>query len=91
MARRLAVSPEELAEEFAEEVGLDMERYRTCFESDELLWRVQAQTSFAADLDVTGTPTLMVGGVGPLVGALPLEAFQQMFDTVLVVLVPEQP
>ena len=86
-----APAPEELAEEFAEEVGLDMERYRTCFESDELLWRVQAQTSFAGDLDVTGTPTLMVGGVGPLVGALPLEAFQQMFDTVLVVLVSEQP
>jgi protein-disulfide isomerase len=86
-----ASAPEELAEEFAEQVGLDMERYRTCFENDELLWRVQAHTSFAGELDVSGTPTLFVGGVGPLVGALPLETFQQMFDTVLVVLAAEQP
>jgi hypothetical protein len=34
---------------------------------------------------------LMVGGVGPLVGALPLETFQQMLDTVLVMLAPGQP
>ena len=68
-----------------------MERYRTGLESDELLWRVQAQTSFANDLDVNGTPTMFVVGVGPLVGALPLETFQQMFDTVLVVLRAEQP
>jgi len=88
---KAASAPEKLAEEFAEEAGLDMERYRTCFESDEFLWRVQAQTSFAGDLDVNGTPTMLVIGVGPLVGALPLETFQQMFDTVLVVLRAEQP
>ena len=88
---KAASAPEDLADGFAEEVGLDMERYRTCFEDDELLWRVQAQTSFAGELDVNGTPTLFVVGVGPLVGALPLEAFQQMFDTVLVVLAAQQP
>ncbi len=68
-----------------------MERYRTCFENNELMWRVQAQTSFAQELGVSGTPTFLVVGVGPLVGALPLETFQQMFDTALVVLAAEQP
>ena len=84
-------APEELAEGFAEEVGLDMERYRTCFETDELLWRVQAHTGLASELGVRGTPTILVVGVGPIVGALPLEAFQQMIDTVLVVLAAGQP
>ena len=88
---KAASAPEELAEQFAEEAGLDMDRYRTCFESDELLWRVQAQTTFAGQLGVQGTPTFMVVGVGPIVGALPLETFQQMIDTVLVVLEAGQP
>ena len=86
-----ASAPEELAEGFAEEVGLDMERYRTCFENDELLWRLQAQTALADQLEVRGTPTLWVNGIGPIVGALPLEAFQQLFDSTLVLFVPEQP
>lgn len=84
-------APEELAEVFAEEVGLDMERYRTCFETDELLWRVQAHTALAAEFGVRGTPTIQVIGVGPIVGALPLETFQLMIDTVLVVLAAGQP
>ena len=86
-----ASAPEELAEGFAEEVGLDMERYRTCFANDELLWRVQAQTAFAEEVGVTGTPTFLVIGIGPIVGALPLETFQQLIDTTLVLLAAEQP
>ena len=86
-----ASAPEELAEGFAEEVGLDMERYRTCFENDELLWRLQAQTALADELEVRGTPTFWVVGVGPIVGALPLETFQQLIDSTLVLLTPEQP
>ena len=84
-------APEELAEGFAEEVGLDMERYRTCFENDELLWRVQTHTAFAQELGISGTPTFLVLGLGPIVGALPLETFQQIFDTVLVQLAAVQP
>jgi len=76
--------PEALAEEFAQAAGLDMDRYRTCFESDEFLWRVQAQTGLAEQLGVDGTPTFLLVGVGPITGALPLETFQQIFDTVLV-------
>ena len=79
-----ASAPEELAEGFAEEAGLDMARYRTCFENDEFLWRVQAQTAFAGDLGVRGTPTFFLVGWGPIPGALPLETFQQIIDSALV-------
>ncbi len=85
-----ASAPEELAEGFAEEVGLDMERYRTCFENDELLWRVQAHTAFAEDLGVRGTPTFLLVGWGPITGSLPLETFRQLIDTVLVEAAAEQ-
>ena len=68
-----------------------MERYRTCFENDELLWRLQAQTALANELEVRGTPTFLVVGAGPIVGALPLEIFQQFFDTALVLLGVDQP
>ena len=85
-----ASTPEELAEAYAEKVGLDMERYRTCFENDELLWRVQAQTEFAEQLGVRGTPTFLVVGWGPIMGALPLETFRQVIDTLLVEAAAEQ-
>ena len=85
-----ASAPEELAEGYAEEVGLDMERYRTCFENDELLWRVQAHTAFAEDLGVRGTPTFLLVGWGPITGSLPLETFRQLIDTVLVEAAAEQ-
>lgn len=79
-----ASAPEEIAERFAEEAGLDMARYRTCIESDALLWRVQAQTALADELGVRGTPTFFIVGWGTIPGALPLETFQQVLDTLLV-------
>ena len=79
-----ASAPEEVAAMFAEEAGLDMTRYRSCIESDELLWRVQAQTALADQLGVRGTPTFFIVGWGTIPGALPLETFRQVIDTVLV-------
>ncbi len=79
-----ASAPEELAEGYAEEAGLDMDEFRTCFNNDQLLWRLQAQTAFAQNLGVRGTPTFFLVGWGPITGALPLETFQQVIDTVLV-------
>ena len=86
-----ADSPEELAEEYAAEAGLDMNRFRTCFANDEFLWRVQAQTAFAGNLGVRGTPTFLLVGFGPIQGALPLETFQQVIDTMLVEVTAQQP
>ncbi len=52
--------------------------------SDEFLWRVQAHTSLARQIGVRGTPTFVVVGYAPFSGALPLELFEQIVDTVLV-------
>jgi len=87
---KAASAPEEMAEGFAEEIGLDMARYRTCFEKDEFLWRVQAQTALAEQLGVRGTPTFFLVGWGPIPGALPLETFQQVIDTVFAQAAAEQ-
>jgi protein-disulfide isomerase len=88
---KVASAPGDLAEAYAEEVGLDMQRYRTCFENDELLWRVQAHTRFADALGVRGTPTFLLVGWGPISGALPLETFRQVIDRALTGADAEQP
>ena len=88
---KATATPEELAEGYAVDVGLDMPRYRTCFENDELLWRVQAQTRWATDLGIRGTPTFFIVGFGPIQGALPLDTFREIFDTLLVDVAAEQP
>ncbi len=79
-----ASEPEPILEGIAEELGLDMEVYRTCMSSDEFLWRVQAHSSLARQIGVRGTPTFVVVGYAPFAGALPLELFEQIIDTVLV-------
>ena len=88
---KAASAPEELAEGYAVEVGLDMQRYRTCFENDELLWRVQAHTGWATDVGIRGTPTFFIIGFGPIPGALPLETFREVLDNLLAEAVAEQP
>ncbi len=79
-----ASEPEPILEGIAEELGLDMEVYRTCMSSHEFLWRVQAHSVLARQLGVRGTPTFVVVGYAPFSGALPLELFEEIIDTVLV-------
>jgi protein-disulfide isomerase len=76
--------PEAVLEGFAEELGLDMDRYRSCFSGDEFLWRVQTHTTMARQLGVRSTPTFFLIGYGPFSGALPLDVFRNVIDTVLV-------
>ena len=76
--------PEVVLEGLAEELGLDMDRYGNCISSDEFLWRVQAHTMMAQQLGVRSTPTFILIGYGPFSGALPLDVFKNVIDTVLV-------
>ncbi len=79
-----ASEPEPVIEGIATDVGLDMEAFRKCMADDEFLWRVQAHSSLARQVGVRGTPTFVVEGYAPFSGALPLELFEQIIDTVLV-------
>lgn len=67
----------------AEAAGLDMTTYQTCLDESRYLWRVQAHSSLARQVGVRGTPTFFVIGYAPVQGALPLELFKQVIDTVL--------
>ena len=78
-----ASEPEPVLEGIADELGLDMEAYRSCMSSDEFLWRVQAHSTLARQVGIRGTPTFVVIGYQPFSGALPLELFEQIIDTVL--------
>ncbi|GMR11816.1 MAG: hypothetical protein BMS9Abin29_0001 [Gemmatimonadota bacterium] len=67
----------------AEAAGLDMTSFQTCIDESRYLWRVQAHTELARQVGVRGTPTFVVIGYAPVQGALPLELFKQVIDTVL--------
>ncbi len=81
---KAASEPEAVLEEFAADVWLDIEKYKTCMSSNEFLWRVQAHTALARQAGVRGTPTFIAVGYAPFAGALPLEIFEEIIDTVLV-------
>ncbi len=68
----------------AESADLDLDAFDACMADDSKLWRVQAHTALAKQVGVRSTPTFFVVGYAPLQGALPLDLFRQVIDTVLV-------
>ena len=67
---------------YAEEEGLDMTRFRNCVEQGWQRDRIVAGTQLSQQASVRGTPTFYVVGYAPIPGALPLEMFRQVLDTV---------
>ena len=70
--------------DIADKAGADMAAWDTCMSLDENLWRVQAHTQLARQVGVRSTPTFFVVGYTPIQGALPIEMFREVLDTVLV-------
>lgn len=67
---------------YAEEEGLDMTRFRNCISQGWQRDRIVAGSQLAQQASVRGTPTFYVVGYAPIPGALPLETFKQVLDTV---------
>jgi len=67
---------------FAAELKLDMTKFEPCLKNDQTLGRVQADIREGDQAGVRGTPTFFINGK-PLVGAQPIEAFQQVIDQML--------
>lgn len=63
----------------AEQIGLDMTRFRSDMADPDLADAVEADFAEAQQLGISGTPTFLVNGQ-PLVGAQPLETFRQVID-----------
>ncbi len=66
-------------EEYAAEIGLDVEQFKRDIASAEVKGRIDADTQDAAKLGATGTPAFFVNG-RYLSGAKPFEAFKEVID-----------
>ncbi len=65
--------------QYAEELGLDMERFTSCITEGRFREAVQADLDFAMNLGVRSTPTFFINGLA-IVGAQPLDIFKQVID-----------
>lgn len=77
-ANQRQLSPQKY-EEYAQQLGLDMDRFRKDAASPAVKKKVDADAAEAARLGVTGTPGFFVNGRF-LSGAKPFEAFKQLID-----------
>jgi len=79
---RKSSEPYALFKEYAREVGLEGERFDRCVDERVPAERVRANVRAGRRVGVRGTPMFVVEGF-PLQGALPLEAFREIFDKML--------
>ncbi|MEM2873991.1 MAG: DsbA family protein [Candidatus Nanoarchaeia archaeon] len=72
---------------WAEELGLDIEKFNACLDSEEIKAEVQKDVSDAIAYGITGTPTFLIGndknGYVKVVGAQPYDVFKQIIDAEL--------
>jgi len=69
-------------ERYAEQVGLDMAKFRQALDGHEYAAAVSADSALAASAQISGTPTFMINGQ-VVSGALPIEEFSKMIDRAL--------
>jgi protein-disulfide isomerase len=67
---------------YAEQLGLDPQALLTCITDGTYAGEVEEDARFAAGLGASGTPTFFINGL-PMMGAQPLEQFQQVIDAEL--------
>ena len=66
-------------ERYAQEIGLDMERFKRSLDSHEFKREIEADQAIAAQLGARGTPSFFING-RPLRGAQPFEGFKTVID-----------
>jgi protein-disulfide isomerase len=66
-------------QEYATSLGLNVQSFLECVESNRYQAEVEADYQFAADLGVRSTPTFFINGIA-VVGAQPFEVFKQVID-----------
>ncbi len=65
----------------AQQIGLDMELFRQCYNSDTMLNKIRYDMDLAERLGVKGTPTFFVNGY-VLSGYVPLEVWKQILSLI---------
>jgi protein-disulfide isomerase len=70
---------DEAYQEYASRLGMNVQAFLECMESDRYQTEVQADYQFASDLGVRSTPTFFINGIA-VVGAQPFDVFKQVID-----------
>lgn len=70
---------EAYVESVAEEIGLDVEQFRTDMATDATRELVAADFEEGQSIGITGTPSFLINGT-PVVGAQPTEVFEQVIE-----------
>ena len=78
----------EAYQNYASELGLDIEKFKICLESGRYKAEVDADYQYATSLGITSTPTFFINGI-PLVGAQPYDVFQYLIDKELAGEIPK--
>lgn len=79
---------------YAESIGLDIEQFEACLNTDKYAGEVREDMAVADKLGITGTPSFVlartdpqnpskVRGISYIRGALPFDAFKQALDEAL--------
>lgn len=64
---------------FAQELGLNIQDFQACLESERSAEEVTSDVELASSIGVQGTPSFFINGI-PLVGAQPIENFKKIMD-----------
>ena len=79
----------EVYTQYAQELGLDTTAFEACMTDHTYQEAIQKDSDFALDLGIRSTPTFFVNGLA-IVGAQPLDVFQQVIDKELAGEIPTQ-
>ncbi len=66
----------------ATDIGVDLDEYNSCVESDKFKEEIEADTADGNSVGITGTPSFIINGE-ILVGAQPFEAFEAIIEAAL--------
>ena len=69
-------------EKYAEELGLNMSKFKAALDSGKFKDKVDSDAKEGAAVGATGTPTFFINGT-KVVGAQPFDAFKTVIDTEL--------
>jgi protein-disulfide isomerase len=79
----------EIYTQYARDLSLDMSSFEACLSEHKYQETIQTDSDFAIDLGIRSTPTFFINGLA-LVGAQPLNVFQQVIDKELAGEIPTQ-
>jgi protein-disulfide isomerase len=74
--------------QYAQELSLNMDQFQSCITDRKYKEAVEKDSDFAVNLGVRSTPTFFINGLA-IVGAQPLEVFQQVIDKELAGEIPQ--